>query len=254
MTEGTGDAAVVAVLSDVHGNRWALEAVLEELDRRGVRRLLNLGDCLYGPLDPSGAAELLLRYEIPTVSGNEDRMILTPPGGPGDSPTLEFTRADLDAAHLRWLESLPPTLATEDGIFMFHGTPRDDTEYLLFEVTPAGARPRDPNEVQALLPSTGGAPLLCGHDHVQQTVRLPDGRLVLDPGSVGLPAYDDDHPHHHVMQAGSPHARCSLLRRSDGAWMVEHLQVEYDWRAAAAAAERNGRPDWARWLLSGRAG
>ena len=39
-----------AVLSDIHGNRWVLEAVLDDIRRRGIRDLVNLGDCLYGPL------------------------------------------------------------------------------------------------------------------------------------------------------------------------------------------------------------
>ena len=245
--------ADLAVLSDVHGNRWALEAVFEELERRGVRRMVNLGDCLYGPLDPAGTAELLVGRDIPTVSGNQDREIVAPPNGEGDPPTLDFVRRELEGEHLRWLESLPPTLATADGIFMFHGSPSDDAEYLLFEVGSAGVRPRDPREVQGRLPSTGGSLVLCGHDHLQRTLPLPDGRLVVDPGSVGLPAYRDEEPHPHPMEACSPHARCSLLRRSGETWEVEHLRVEYDWRAAAAAAERNGRPDWVRWLETGRA-
>jgi len=250
----TPAADAIAVLSDVHGNRWALEAVLAELERRGIRRLLNLGDCLYGPLDPAGTADLLLSREIPTASGNQDREIVAPPDRDSDPPTLDFVRRELKREHIRWLESLSPTLATSDGIFMFHGSPRDDAQYLLFEVTSAGVRPREPREVQDRLPSVGGSLVLCGHDHLQRTLPLPDGRLVVDPGSVGLPAYRDEEPHPHSMEAGTPHARCSLLRREKGAWAVEHLRVEYDWRAAADAAERNGRPDWAGWLLTGRAG
>ena len=49
--------------------------------------------------------------------------------------------------------------------------------------------------------------LLCGHTHLQREMRLPTGALVLNPGSVGWPAYDDDHPHDNVIEAGTPHAR-----------------------------------------------
>lgn len=251
---GADSPGELAVLADVHGNRWALEAVLEELERRGVRRMVNLGDCLYGPLDPAGTADLLLRREIPTVRGNQDREIVEPPNEEGDPPTLDFVRRELKAEHLRWLESLPPTLATADGILLFHGSPRDDAEYLLFEASDGAVRPRQPREVQALLPEARGSLVLCGHDHLQRTVGLPDGRLVVDPGSVGLPAYRDEQPHPHVMEAGTPHARCSLLHRSGETWSVEHLRVEYDWRSAALAAGRNGRPDWVHWLETGRAG
>ena len=215
--------------------------------------MLNLGDCLYGPLDPRGTAELLIARDIPTVRGNEDRLIVAPPGEAGGCPTLSFVLSRLDAEHLRWLESLPPTRATDDRLLLCHGSPRDDTEYLLFEVTPEGRRRREPEQVQALLPPAGEALVLCGHDHLQRTVALPDGRLVVNPGSVGLPAYADDQPQPHAMEAGTPHARCSLLRPARDAWEVEHLRIDYDWSAAAFAAERNGRPDWAHALRTGRA-
>jgi predicted phosphodiesterase len=243
----------VAVLSDVHGNRWALEAVFEDLSRGGVRRVLNLGDCLYGPLDPAATARLLMDRDIPTVRGNEDRLVVEPPCRSGDSPTLAFVRERLDRGQLRWLESLPLTLMTEDGLFLCHGSPRDDAEYLLFEVTREGARARAPREVQALLGRVPARLALCGHDHLQATAALPDGRLVVNPGSVGLPAYADDLPFPHVMETGTPHARYSLLDPVPGGWSVEHRKIEYDWEAAARAAERNGRPDWARALRSGRA-
>ncbi len=66
----------LAVISDIHGNRWALEAVLEDIERRGVRETVNLGDSLYGPLDPAGTAQILLQLNQPTVRGNEDRIIV----------------------------------------------------------------------------------------------------------------------------------------------------------------------------------
>ena len=69
----------IAVLADIHGNRWALEAVLEDIRRRGIREMVNLGDCLYGPLDPAGTARLLLELDMPAVRGNEDRILLDEP-------------------------------------------------------------------------------------------------------------------------------------------------------------------------------
>ena len=69
----------VAVLSDIHGNRWALAAVLDDIGRRGITRLLNLGDSLYGPLDPAGTAALLLGLDCLSIRGNEDRILLDAP-------------------------------------------------------------------------------------------------------------------------------------------------------------------------------
>ena len=99
-----------------------------------------------------------------------------------------------------------------------------------------------------------GEVILCAHSHVPRVVRAAD-RLIVNPGSVGLPAYTDDAPFPHAMESGSPHARYARLSResSDDAWRVEHVAVPYDWHAASAAARRHQRPDWAEWLLSGRA-
>jgi hypothetical protein len=80
---------------------------------------------------------------------------------------------------------------------------------------------------------------------------LPGGRMVVNPGSVGLPAYRDDLPHPHVMETGTPRARYCILTPVLGGWTAEPIAVAYDWPAAAEAALRNGRPDWARWLATG---
>jgi hypothetical protein len=84
-------------------------------------------------------------------------------------------------------------------------------------------------------------------------MRLPTGGLVVNAGSVGWPAYDDDHPYPHVMEAGSPHARYAVVDDASGRWEVEFRAVDHDWESAAAIAEGNGRPDVARALRTGRA-
>lgn len=244
----------IAVLSDIHGNRWALEAVLSDIERRGVRETVNLGDCLYGPLDPAGTARLLVALDLPTVRGNQDRVIVEPRRGPEEPPTLAFVRENLGEEHLRWLESLESTAVVGEVLFLCHGSPRRDDEYLLLEVVERGVRLRKP---EGLLDRTSGVELpvlLCGHDHVPRTVYLADGRLVVDPGSVGLPAYADDLPHAHAMETGTPHARYSIVGWSESGWWVEDIAVPYDWETAAAVAGENGRPDWAEWLRTGRAG
>ncbi len=75
--------------------------------------------------------------------------------------------------------------------------------------------------------------------------------MVVNPGSVGLPAYIDDIPHPHTMQAGSPHARYSVLSATEKGWQVKNVALDYDWRPAVAAARCNGRQDWAHWLRTG---
>ena len=139
-----------------------------------------------------------------------------------------------------------------------HGTPDSDLVYFLETVTPdvpGGWRPATLAEAtERAGRAQHGMPnsvILCGHTHVPRVMRLADGRLVVNPGSVGLQAYDDVHPHAHVIANGSPHARYALLERSDDGWRVELRSVPYDWEAAARRAQEGNRPDWAIALRTG---
>jgi hypothetical protein len=96
--------------------------------------------------------------------------------------------------------------------------------------------------------------ILCGHTHVPRVMRLPDGRLVVNPGSVGLQAYTADEPHPHQVENGSPHARYAVVERTAAGWQVSLRSVPYDHEAAARRADEQHRPDWARALRTGYAG
>jgi predicted phosphodiesterase len=241
-----------AALSDIHGNRWALEEVLEDVRRRGIEDIVGLGDSLYGPLDPRGTAGILMEMNPPAVRGNEDRIITDPPRGAPESQTLDFVRRNLEPDHISWLAGLPPTRVVHDEIFLCHGTPKRDDEYLLHSVTESGAVPRTAGDLAGMLEGIGQRVVLCGHDHVPRVVRLPGGRMVVNPGSVGCPAFSDDRPFPHDMENGAPHARYAVVSKDTGGWRAEIITVPYDWEAAARTAESNGRPDWAVWLRTGQ--
>jgi predicted phosphodiesterase len=112
---------------------------------------------------------------------------------------------------------------------------------------------RSDEDIARLVKNIDCPVILCGHSHVAKTLRLQDGKLVVNAGSVGLPAYSDDLPRFHKMEAGSPHASYVLLKEKDKGWDFEFIKVAYDWEKAAEQAEKNGREDWARWLRTGRA-
>jgi len=249
--EQPGAESPLAVVSDVHGNRWALEALVDDVRARGIEAIVNLGDCLYGPLDPVGTAEILIDLDIPTVRGNEDRLIIDRSIASGSSTTLAFVRDRLKTRQLRWLESLAPTMVLDPDFFLCHGTLDRDEQYLLWDVADGEARFRTSDELEVLLSSVSQSVVLCGHDHTPGRVFLPGGQLVVNPGSVGLQAYTDDIPEDHAIENGSPHARYAILTQADSNWQVEFVTLAYDWDRAAETASSNGRDDWAEWLRTG---
>ena len=120
-------------------------------------------------------------------------------------------------------------------------------------MTEDGPRLRTTNDLKDRLSRVKQSVVLCGHDHTPRTVSLPNGKLIVNPGSVGLQAYSDDQPYPHVVETGAPHARYSIISDCEGSWQVEEEAVPYEWDIAAAVAENNGRHDWATWLRTGRA-
>ena len=84
--------------------------------------------------------------------------------------------------------------------------------------------------------------VLCGHSHQQHLIQLPNGPLVLNPGSVGCPAYDDPGADPHVSESGSPYARYAVLSIDEQNASADMIALTYDWKAASARAEKP--PDW----------
>ena len=244
----------LAIVSDIHGNLPALDAVLEDIARRGADHVLNCGDLLSGPLWPRETADRLMALNLPTIAGNHERQLLAcaaRPGGAADQYAFEQTTA----AQRDWLAALPARLEPLPGVCMVHGRPDSDLEYLLETVDaaePSGVRAATPDEVRLRAGHVAAELIVCGHSHHPRMQQIADGALVVNAGSVGLQAYDDDHGGLHWIRNGSPHARYALCeRKAAGHWQVELLAVDYDWTAAAARARTNGADDWAAWLTSG---
>jgi len=241
-----------AVLSDIHANIWALEAVLTDIARRSLDHIINLGDTLYGPLEPQATAECLMKVSLVSIQGNQDRLLLEQPISPV-SPTLAYVLKDLSSRSLDWLAAQPPTCLVADILFLCHGTPHSDQTYLLETMTSSGGFLQEPAAIQAQLTEVHQAVVLCGHSHIPRILHLPDGLLVINPGSVGLPAYADDLPTVHKMETGSPHARYAVISKTVDGWTIEQIAVPYDWNQAAMKARQLGQNEWAGWLETGRA-
>jgi predicted phosphodiesterase len=266
----------LAIVSDIHGNLPALEAVWAEIERAAPTWVVNLGDIASGPLWPLETVRWLMAREADeparwhTIAGNHERQALAADVARMGASDAHAARA-LGASERAWLAALPATGWLLDEVLLCHGTPASDLLYFMETVTAGfgvdgqrglrAATARELGERAAQVPAgdarsgLAAALILCGHTHVPRAMALAGGPLVVNPGSVGLQAYDDIHPLPHFVENGSPDARWALVERDrHGAWHVQLRTTPYDWRAAAAQAQANGRGDWADALASGFVG
>lgn len=244
----------IAALSDIHGNLAALNAVLQDIQAQAVDLIVNLGDIASGPLQPCETVDQLMALNLPTIRGNHERQVLG--GDPARmGPSDQYAFATLRPDQLAWFASLPERLSIGADVLLVHGTAQSDLTYFLETLDAQGCRAATHDEVLARATGADAKLVLCGHTHVPRAMRLADGRLIVNPGSVGLQAYSDTHPTAHVIEVGSPHARYAIVTRQAGEageWAAEFRAVDYAWDAAAAIAEQRGRADWAVALRTGR--
>jgi diadenosine tetraphosphatase ApaH/serine/threonine PP2A family protein phosphatase len=219
----------IAVLSDVHSNLHALEAVLAEIDQSSIDELWCLGDLVgYGPR-PNECVALLQERTSICLGGNHDLVVL------GKIPIAAFageaaaaaswTRGVLDSPARAFLDTLAPS-AVAPGAELFHGSPRDPVwDYVLSDAT---AR-------ESLL-ATSEPLVLVGHSHVAlrfdphargetaaagTVVELAPKRLLLNPGSVGQPR--DGDPRAAWLEIDNSSGRATFRRTT---YPVERTQAE----------------------------
>ncbi len=243
----------LAVLSDIHGNLLALEAVLADMRAYAPDLVINLGDHVSGPLQAAATADLLISQRgWVHIRGNHDRQMIEQEldaMGPSDRAAGEH----LTGEHRSWLRSLPPATMISDDVLLCHGTFERDLDYLLEDVSESGVSLASRERIRARIGETAGT-ILCGHSHLPRLVRLDDGTVAANPGSVGIQAfYDSEHLIPHVVENGSPHARYMLLDRAGRGWRTTFRVIDYDWHAAAQLARKGNRADWAHALLTGYA-
>jgi diadenosine tetraphosphatase ApaH/serine/threonine PP2A family protein phosphatase len=240
-----------AAIADIHGNYLALEAVIADIRAQGIDEIVNLGDMASGPLDARPTMDRLMALDAVHVLGNHDRYLIDRPPekmSSWDRPG----HAQLDKKHLDWLRAVPPTHVFRDEVFLCHATPNSDEVYWLETVLPDGTvRLAALEAIEAAATGIAQSLILCGHSHLARAVKLRDGRLIVNPGSVGSPGYRDTHPHPHVVEAGSPDARYAILEQVDGAWWATFRHVPYDHGTMAALAGQNGKPEFASALATG---
>jgi predicted phosphodiesterase len=231
----------VAIVSDIHGNRHAFEAVLDAIEESGAQELWCLGDLVGYGAEPDACVELARTHAAICLAGNHDL------GVSGALPLEQFSRGAALAARwtqetiapetLEYLNGLEPS-HLEESAGLYHASPRDPIwEYVL-----------SPLQAELCLDVQQHRVCLIGHSHValsfcrapgdtatgetrgaDEEVDLSEGEWLVNPGSVGQP------------RDGDP--RAAWLELDDEAWAAIFRRTEYDIAGAATAIRAARLPD-----------
>lgn len=225
-------AAPLAIVSDVHGNLTAFEAVVADIERRGIGRVLHGGDLALAGCQPAEVIDRVRELGWSGIVGNTDELLWRPGERAvqeGKAPKLRdllrllfedyapATRALIGDERVDWLRRLPAE-RRQDGLTLMHASPGD-----LWRAPAPGA---EESELIATYGSCGSALVVYCHIHWPYVRRL-DGLTVANSGSVGSP-FDGD-------------PRASYLLVEDG--VAEIVRVEYDVEREVAALLGSGYPD-----------
>jgi predicted phosphodiesterase len=231
-----------AVISDIHGNLEALEAVLRDVPD-GVEEIYCLGDVIGYGANPNECCDLVRAYEMPVISGNHDLAVTDLSTdlawfNPVAAAAIEWTRAQLQEENADFLRTRPRMLHKEGTLFV-HGSVRDPDEYIINTAT---AR-----ENLAVLQSEYPGVQVCffGHTHVKAVTPSPDGPYpgshdildltsggpyLVNPGSVGQP------------RDGDTFASYVLVQDAQGGARVAYRFVDYDVEKAQGKIRAAGLP------------
>lgn len=243
----------IAILSDIHSNIYALEEVIKDIKNRDIEVVLNLGDMFYGPIEPRATYELIRENKFINICGNQDREILEASLDQLEkNPTLRYTYENLGEEVLYWIQDLQFEKIIGGIYYMIHGTYFDDSQYLLEDISNGEVTLRRDEEIIKLTDNIEVPFIFCGHSHLPRVHKLNTGQIVINPGSVGLQAYEDELPIKHKMQNHTPDAAYTILTVEENQYSIEQVRVAYDYEKAARKAEDNGRDDWAYALRTGK--
>lgn len=228
----------IAVISDMHGNCVALDAVLADLGAHAVDQIVCLGDAIQGGPQPAEVVARLRDLGCPVVYGNADAFLLT---GSGEDPVTaqqlavrQWSLAQLSEADRAFIAAFHPTVEfTLPGgrrFLCFHGSPASFHD-VIFPETPE-------EEVRGLLGAYLPAILTGGHTHLQQLRRLDDS-LFFNPGSVGF-VYNTRQPGGGLH--ADPWAEYAIVAADETHLSIEFCRVPFDIAAWTRATLASGIP------------
>lgn len=239
----------IAVISDTHGNRHALERVLEAIAQEQPEQIVCLGDTIALGPQPAEVAARLRELGCPVIMGNCDAWFAEWPLEEED--TLLYRQARWAAERLSpedfaFIRSFLPTatipLGDDTSLLCFHGSPRSNKEVIL-ATTPD-------EQLEEILDGYDAPLMIGGHTHLQMVRRLGE-TLVVNAGSVGL-------PRHHARPGESyvnpPWAEWATIEDSDGNLSVQLRRTPLDVDMMITDAERSGMPGIEDWIAGWQRG
>jgi predicted phosphodiesterase len=230
----------VALISDLHGNAVALEAVLQDIVRVGVDRTVCLGDtATLGP-SPTAVLSRLRDLQIPCIEGNHDAFLLQPElvqtysQLPIITAAVDWCRGELPSWAIEFVRTFVAGMDLDLGggatLELFHGTPRSHMEDML------GTTP--PEALEEMLGDKRAVVMAGGHTHIQM-LRQYQGILLVNAGSVGAPFKEFvDHKPPTLM----PYAEYATVEAAAGGVQVTLRRVAVDKRAMWQAAVASSNP------------
>jgi putative phosphoesterase len=229
----------IALISDLHGNEVALDAVLASIRRGGADRIICLGDVATLGVRPREVLGRLRDLGCLCIMGNHDEFLLEPhmvhdySEAPVVAAAVDWCRDRLDAGELDFVRTFERKreidLGGEARLLVFHGSPRSHMENLL-ATTP-------PDELDELLAGASATVMAGGHTHVQM-LRQHRGALLVNPGSVGMPFREFVDGRAPTLMA---HAEYATVEAGDGVGVTLH-RVELDRKRLRASVEGSDNP------------
>jgi predicted phosphodiesterase len=231
----------IGLISDIHGNFTALEAVLANMDQRPVDLLVCLGDvATIGP-QPRQVLDTLKGLDCTFIMGNHDATLLDMSQmqyyqiGPALASTVDWCMGQMDSSDLDFLRSFKPyiQIPLEEGLSLlcYHGSPQFSTDQILATTTV--------KELAAQFSGHHNRLLAGGHTHIQM-MRQHKSRLIINPGSVGSPfkiAYEAGIP-----PVLLPWAEYGIIEYKDGVTSVDLRRVPFDMDVFIKAIKESGMP------------
>lgn len=229
----------IAVISDVHGNKSALDKVLDDIKQKKADKIYCLGDIAMGGYDPNYTIDKLFELknkmndDFEIIQGNTDKLIVDYndtlyekmlKANPLMAQALNLDVKIIDDDKKRLLSNLNiDKILTVNGvkIHLVHGSPRKQDENI-FPDTPS-------SEVEKMVETSPADVILCGHTHIPCGFSLNSGKTVVNAGSIGRSMTKDKMPVYLLMTIDS-----------NGVYSFEHIKVKYDNKQTAQLIkERN---------------